>query len=250
MSPVFSGVPNNGEQNHKWLPHTCLVGGPKRPAVLRNPCILRDHQKGATKSEVATSPLPSRGPKGGQNCNVTLRSRGSRTKGNKIRSAYLIHGFSGGQRRAKVLRNPCVLGGPQKRGTKSEMATSPLPSRGAKRGRNSYISPAFSGVPNKEEENQKWLPHPCLLGGAKSAAVLRNPCISGDPQQGGQHQNLLPHSCLLVGPKEGGIAMQPLRSRGSPTKGTKISSACLTAVFSGARKRAKLLRDPCILEDP
>ena len=49
-------------------------------------------------------------------------------------------------------------------GTKSEKATSPLPSRGPKRGRNCYVTPAFSGVPNKREENQKWLPHPCLLG--------------------------------------------------------------------------------------
>ena len=42
-----------------------------------------------------------------------------------------------------MLCHPCILGGPQQRGTKSEVATSPLPSRGPKEGGN-----AFSGVPN------------------------------------------------------------------------------------------------------
>ena len=54
-------------------------------------------------------------------------------------------GHSGGQ----FLCNPCILRGPQQRGTKSEVATSPLPSRGPKRGGKCDIAPAFSGVPNK-----------------------------------------------------------------------------------------------------
>ena len=33
-------------------------------------------------------------------------------------------------------------------GTKSEVATSHMPSRGPKRMHNSYVTPAFSGVPN------------------------------------------------------------------------------------------------------
>ena len=37
---------------------------------------------------------------------------------------------------------------------------------------------------------------------------------------------------------------------GSPTKGNKIRSGCLTLVFSGAQKRAEMLRHPCILRDP
>ena len=43
----------------------------------------------------------------------------------------------------------------------------------------------FSGIPNKGEQNQKWLPHPYLLGG----------------------------------PKEGGSATSPPRSWGSTTEG-------------------------------
>ena len=60
------------------------------------------------------------------------------------------------------------------------MATSPLPSPGPNEVRKCYITPTFSGIPNKGEQNQKRLPHPCLLGG----------------------------------PKEGGNAMSALHSRG------------------------------------
>ena len=53
--------------------------------------------------------------------------------------------------RAEMLRNPCFLGGPQRqaRGSKSEVATSPLPSREAKRGRRCYVTPAFPGGPKE-----------------------------------------------------------------------------------------------------
>ena len=70
-----------------------------------------------------------------------------------------------------MLRNPYILGGLQRqaRGAKSEVAASPLPSRGPKRARKCYVAPVFSGVPNakRREQNQKGLPHPCLLGGPK-----------------------------------------------------------------------------------
>ena len=79
----------------------------------------------------------------------------------------------------------------QQRGTKSKVDASPLPSRGPKRGRKCKTTPAFSGIPNKGEQNQKWLPHPCLLRG----------------------------------PKEGGNATSPLHFRGSPNKGTKSKVA-------------------------
>ena len=51
---------------------------------------------------------------------------------NKIRNCYPTPAFSGAQKRAEVLCNPCILGGSQRRG-----------------------------------QNQKRLPHPCLLGGDK-----------------------------------------------------------------------------------
>ena len=40
-------------------------------------------------------------------------------------------------------------GSPNKGGTKSEVAASPLPSRGPKRGQKCYITPAFSGIPKQ-----------------------------------------------------------------------------------------------------
>ena len=173
-------------------------GAQKRAELLRHPCILGGHQRQAqgAKSEVATSPLPSRGPKRGRKCYVTpafsgvpnakrgehnqkwlphlcllkgpkeggnatssLHSAGSPTPSirSKIRSGYVTLAFSGAQRRAEMLRNPYVLGGPQRqaRGAKSEVATSPLPSRGPKRGRKCYVHPAFSGVPQRQARGAK-----------------------------------------------------------------------------------------------
>ena len=49
------------------------------------------------------------------------------------------------------MRNAYILGDPQNKRTKSEVAALTLPSRGAKRGRNSYVTPIFSGIPNKGE---------------------------------------------------------------------------------------------------
>ena len=48
------------------------------------------------------------------------------------------------------------------KGTKSEVATSPLPFRGPKSGWNCYIIPAFLGGPQQREQNQKWLNNPYL----------------------------------------------------------------------------------------
>ena len=90
------------------------------------------------------------------------------------------------------------------------MATSPLPSRGPKRGRNCYVTPAFSGVPNAKrwEKIRSGYLTLAFSGAQKRAELLRNPCILGDPQRQawGENQKWLPHPCLLGGPKEGGIA--------------------------------------------
>ena len=55
---------------------------------------------------------------------------------------------------------------------------------------------------------------------------------------------------LLGGPKEGGNATQPCILGDPQTKGEKIRIGCLTPAFSGAHKRAEMLRHPCILGDP
>ena len=87
------------------------------------------------------------------------------------------------------------------------MATSPVPSREPKRGRNCYITPQLSGVPNKGEQNKKWLPKPSHLGGQKRVELLRNPWTPGGPecQTRGKNQQWLPHRCILGGPNNGGI---------------------------------------------
>ena len=50
--------------------------------------------------------------------------------------------------------------------------------------------------------------------------MLFNPIVLGGPRTKEQNQKWLPHPCLLKGPKEGKNAMEPLHSPGSLTKGT------------------------------
>ena len=89
---------------------------------------------------MATSPLRSRGPKKGRNCNATSEFSGipNAKRGEKIRSAYLTPAFSRDEKSAEIICDPCNLGSPQRQ------------ARG---------------------ENQKWLPHPCLLGGPKEGGI-------------------------------------------------------------------------------
>ena len=126
---------------------------------------------------MAASPLPYWGPIRGQNCYVTPAFLGvpNAKHGEKFRSGCLTAAFSGAQKSAGLLRNPCILGGPQRQ--------------------------AWG-------DNQKWPPHPCLLGVQKRARLLHNSCIVGGPQYQarGENQKWLPHPCLIGGPKEGGIA--------------------------------------------
>ena len=60
-----------------------------------------------------------------------------------------------------MLCHPCILGGAQRqaRGAKSEVAISPLHSRGAKGGWKCFATPNFLEVPNakRRDQYQKWL---------------------------------------------------------------------------------------------
>ena len=155
---AFSGILNTkrGEQNRKWSPTKgnkirsgyltpAFSRAQKRAAMLCHRCILGDPQQRGAKSEWAASLLPSRGPKRGRKCYVTLAFSGipntkrgeqnrkwSPAKGKKIRSGYLTLAFSGPQKRAEMLRNPCVPGGPRI-GVQKKALTGPVersPSRG------------------------------------------------------------------------------------------------------------------------
>ena len=116
-----------------------LLGAQKRAEMLGYLCIMRGSQNvqhGEQNRKLVAHTYLLGGPKEGRNATSPLHSPGSPKPraGNKIRSGYLTPTFSGAQKRAEMLHHPCILGVPQHqaRGTKSEMATSALPSRGPK----------------------------------------------------------------------------------------------------------------------
>ena len=177
------GGPQQRGQNHKWLPHPYLPRGPQEGGLgpqqrgqnhkwLPHPCLLRGPKEG----QIATQPRILRVP----------------NKGDKIRNGYPTPPFSGAQQRAELQQKLCVLGGPQQRGEKSQVATSFLPCRGPKRGRNCYATLAFSGVPNKRDKITSGYLTPAFSRANKRAELLRNPCILGGPQQRGQRGNICP----------------------------------------------------------
>ena len=131
-----------------------------------------------------------------------------------------------------------------------------MPSRGPRKWWNYYGNPAFWGVPNAKRGNKirRGYLNAAFSGGQKRAEVLRNPCILEGPQRQapGQNQKWTPHPSLLGGPQEGGIAAYPLHSWWTPmlSEETKIKRGYLHRAFSGAHKRAKMLRNPCILGGP
>ena len=100
-----------------------------------------------------------------------------------------------------------------------------------KRGRKCYITPAFSGVPNKGDK---------IKAGQKEGGNATSPLHStGSPTKGtkssrpkrGRKCYIIPEFLrvpnkgdkIKAGPREGGNATSPLHSGGSPTKGTKSS---------------------------
>ena len=160
---------------------------------------------------MVASPLPSRGPKRGRKCYVTPAFSGvpNAKCGDNISSGYLTLAFLGARKRAGLLRNPWVRN--VKRGDKISSATSPRLSLRPIRGQNWYATPAFSWVPNTKHADKirNGYLNPAFSGAEKRAELLRNPHILGRPHckaQGG-NQKWLPHPCLLGGPKEGGSAL-------------------------------------------
>ena len=120
---------------------------------------------------MAAVAVPSRVPNRGRRCDVTRAFSGAPDNGGA---------FSGAQMCAEVLCHPCILGGsptkvnkirigclshafsraqqwalhsggPQERATEIRLAPSAMASRGPKSGLKCYVTPAFSGVPNKGE---------------------------------------------------------------------------------------------------
>ena len=162
LTPAFSGVPNKGDK---------IKVGPKEGGNATSPLHSRGSPAPSTgrKSRVATSALPS---------------RGSPTKGTRSKWA---------QKRAKMLHHPCILGGPQRQARGENQMWLPHPcllggpqqrgqdQSGPKRGRKCYITPAFSGVPNKGDK---------IKVGPKEGGDATSPLHSrGSPNKWGQNQN-------------------------------------------------------------
>ena len=151
-NPCILGGPQRQArgENQKWLPHPCLLGGPKEggSATLALHSWRSPTPSAGRNSEVATSLLPSRGPKRGRKCYVTpaFLAVPNTKRGEKLISGCLTPAFSGAQKRVEVLRNPCILGGPQHQARGENQKG--LPSRGPKRGWNCYATHAFLGIPN------------------------------------------------------------------------------------------------------
>ena len=145
-----------------------------------------------------------------------------------------------------------------------------MPSRGPKSGRNCYVTPAFSGVPSKEDKIRSGYITLAFSGAQKRAEMRCNPDVPRGPQVGGQNQKWLHHPYLLGGPKtswkcsmtlSGFItrAFSGAQKRNCyitrafskvPSKEDKIRSGCITLAFSGARKRAEKRRNPDALRGP
>ena len=178
--------------NQKWLLHLGSGTLPLHFPTSRTPSTGR-------KPEVATSHVRSWGPRTGRMWYVTPAFSGppNAKRGEKIRVGYRTPAFSGAKRRAEVLRNPCILGGPKPQ------------ARGYNE--NCYLTLTFSGAHNRAE-------------------VLHNPCILGGRQRQvwGENKKWRPHPYLLGGLEEGRSAMEPLHSRDSPTPSAGSKSEVAT----------------------
>ena len=123
--------------------------------------------------------LPSLGPTSGRNCYVTPAFSGVPRIGDKIRIGYLMPTFSRARKWAELPCNPCVLGGPQNTGKKLELAPTPLPSRGPTSGWDCYVTPAFSGVPRTGDKNRIGYLTPAFSGTTSRWNCYVTPAFSG-----------------------------------------------------------------------
>ena len=218
-SPLRSwGSPNQGTKSkvpHKWaelLHHPCVLGGPQ------------------------TRGQSQRWPTSGQNCYITLAFSGVPKQGDKVKGGPQVGGIATSPLRswgsphmgtkskvphkwAELLHHPCVLGAPNTRGQSQRCPTS---------GQNCYITPAFLGVPKQRDK---------VKGGRQMGRIAISLLRLGCPQTRGQSQRCPTNgqNCYITpaflgvpkqgdkvkgGPQVGTIATSPLRSRGSPNKGT------------------------------
>ena len=164
ITPPCSGVPNNGDKITTSYITPTFLGGRNGAEWQDNPCLSGGAPTMGTRSEVATSPLPSWGPRIGRNRYVTPVCSGVPNKGGKITRGYITRAFSGVRNCVEWLNNPCVLRGHQQWEQNEKWLRRPYLLRGLGV-RNGNITPAFSGGPQQWGQDPKWLYHSCLLGG-------------------------------------------------------------------------------------
>ena len=282
--PLQSGGQNQKwPTSGKWLPHPCRIGDPHR---CRAGGKIRS---GPQVGEMATSPLPYRGSpplqSGGQNQKwptsgqigylnpplwgiPTAAERGLKSEVAHKWANWLPHPCCIGD------THRCIAGGKIRSGQHvGEMATSPLPYRGAPplqsgghnqkwptSGQGGYLTPAVSGIPSAAERGAKsevahkwanWLPHPCCIGDPHRCRAGGK--IKSGPQVGEMATSPLPYR-----------KSPPLQSGGQnqkwPTSGqggylTPAVSGIPTAAERGAKsevahKWARWLPHPCRIGQP
>ena len=125
---------------------------------------------------------------------------------------------------------------------KSEMVALALPSRGPKRGRNSYVTPAISGVPRKGDESQV-VASP--LGAQNWVDLPPNTrLLRGSPTKGRKpEESPLPSR----GPRNGRICYVTPMFSWVLERGDKIRSGNSSAGFLGAKKWVEWLHNPYLL---
>ena len=209
MSPLHSrGAPTKGTKSKR---------AQKMAEMLHHPCILGGLRRRGTKSELAGSTVLFQGQKSGRKCYITPAFSGVQNKREKIKAGPKeggnatspLHSWGSpskgtkskrAQKRAEMLHHPFILGAPQQRGTRSELASSTVPFQGHKSGRKCYVTPAFSGSPKKGDK---------IKAGPKEGGNATSPLHSrGSPtkreksKRAQKRAEMLHHPCILGGPQQ------------------------------------------------
>ena len=259
VTTAFPGGPKQGNEIRIGYLTLACSGAQKVGAIATQPL----HSRGSPllgpgrKSELAASPLPSPGPKNGRNCYATPAFSGvpNAKRGDGIRIGCLTRAFSGAQKWAELLRNPCILGGPQRQARAENQNSLPHPYllRGPKVG-GIATQPLHSGASRTRERNRNWVPHPCLLWGPKFAGIRTQPLHSegSATPRAGRNSQLAASPLPSLGPKSGQncYATPAFSGVRNAKHRKKIRIGCLTLPFSRAQKWAESLRNRCILGDP
>ena len=219
ITPAFWGVPKQGEE----VKGDQQVGGsatsPQRSAgspnkgtkskvahkwaeLRHHPCVLGGPQ---------TRGQSQRPPTSGRKCYITTAFSGVPKQGDKVKGGPQVDGSATtpGAFSRVPKQGDKVKGGPQV----GRSAIAPLRSRGSHH-------PCVLGGPHTRRESQR-----CPTSGENCYITL---AFSGVPKQGDK---------VKGAPQVGTIAASPLRSRGSPNKGTKSKVP---------HKWAEFVNHPCV----